>query len=60
MRHCTNHATPKREGDFLTLATAFSFCTLVFAWFTLRNGHSTVSRIVSFGWLGIVVLLKLA
>jgi hypothetical protein len=24
---------------------------IVFAWFTLRKGHSTLSRVLSFGWL---------
>ena len=50
---------PKRKVGPL-LGVGIFILPLVFAWFTLNSGHSTVSRIVSFGWLGIVVLLKLA
>ena len=52
------HSPKRRVGPLLGIG--IFLLPLVFAWFTLRYGHSTVSRIVSFGWLGIVVLLKLA
>lgn len=29
----------------------------VFAWFTLRAGHSQTARILAFGWMGAVLLL---
>lgn len=32
----------------------------VFSWFTLRKGHSTKSRIISFSWLGLLILAKLS
>jgi len=52
--------TPPKRKVGLLLGIGIFFLPLIFAWFTLRDGHSTVSRTVSFGWLGIVVLLKLA
>lgn len=28
----------------------------VFAWFTMRKGHSTVARVISFGWLILIII----
>ena len=45
----------KRDVSFL-LGVGIFFLPIIFAWFTLRDGHSTVSRVVSFIWLAFVVL----
>jgi hypothetical protein len=28
---------------------------LVFAWFTLREGHSVIARVAAFGWMALVI-----
>jgi hypothetical protein len=43
---------PERQVGYL-LGTGILFLPLVFAWFTLRNGHSRTARTVAFGWMGI-------
>ncbi len=40
------------------LAIGILLLPIIFAWFTLRQGHSTVSRVVSMGWI-IVTLFML-
>lgn len=30
---------------------------LIFAWFTLRKGHSTLAKVISFGWLALSLLI---
>lgn len=43
-----------RKVGFL-LGIGILFMPYLFAWFTLRRGHSTTSRILSFGWLGFML-----
>ena len=45
----------KRDVSFL-LGVGIFFLPIIFAWFTLRDGHSTVSRVVSFIWLAFFML----
>ena len=40
----------KREIKPL-LALGIFFLPFIFAWFTLRKGHTSLSKIISFGWL---------
>ncbi|WP_413664770.1 DUF4236 domain-containing protein [Microbulbifer sp. CNSA002] len=40
----------KRSVSFL-LGVGIFLIPYIFAWFTLRKGHSVLSRVVSFGWL---------
>lgn len=40
----------KRPVSFL-LGTGIFLMPYIFAWFTLRKGHSALSRVISFGWL---------
>ena len=42
----------QRTVSFL-LGVGILFLPFIFAWFTLRDGHSTLSRVVSFVWLGL-------
>ena len=41
------------------LAVAILLFPYLFSWFTLRAGHSTLSRVISFGWMFIVILLAI-
>lgn len=38
------------------LAIGIVFLPWVFSWFTLRSGHSVLSRVVSLSWCGFIVL----
>lgn len=40
----------------LLLAVGIFFMPYIFAWFTLRDGYSVISRVMSFVWLLIVVI----
>ena len=31
----------------------------IFSWFTLRKGHTTLSRVISFIWFGIAIVILL-
>ncbi|WP_296268431.1 OB-fold protein [Pseudomonas sp. UBA6562] len=42
--------TQKRPVGFL-LGLGILFIPVIFVWFLLRKGHSTLARIVGFGWL---------
>jgi hypothetical protein len=33
---------------------------IVFSWFLLRKGHSTVSKVLGFGWLGLGLLIMIS
>jgi len=52
--HCGHRN--KRSVGFLLGLGIFLF-PLIFAWFTLRKGHSTLSRVLSFGWLLLNILI---
>lgn len=41
----------------LLLGVGILFMPYIFTWFTLREGHSTVSRVVSFLWLIFFIIL---
>lgn len=32
------------------------FLPIVFSWFTLRQGHSSLARVIAFGWLAVVMV----
>ncbi|WP_303846829.1 OB-fold protein [Aeromonas sobria] len=53
-----NGAPPRKVGFLLLVGIAFF--PLLFAWFTLRNGHSKQSRVISFGWLVLCVVMIFA
>ena len=46
--------TTHRPVSFL-LGLGILLAPYIFSWFTLREGHSTVARLVSFGWLLIIM-----
>lgn len=50
---------PSRKVGFLLLV-GIVFFPLLFAWFTLRNGYSKKSRVISFGWLVLCVVIAFA
>lgn len=43
-------ATPQRSVSLL-LFIGILLVPIIFAWFLLRNGHTTLARILGFGWL---------
>lgn len=48
-----------REVGWL-LGIGIVLLPLVFAWFTLRDGHSTKARVISFAWLGLFAISAFA
>jgi hypothetical protein len=52
-------APVKRSVGFL-LGVGIFFLPYIFAWFTLRKGYSTLARVVSFGWMALVVLFVIS
>lgn len=49
---------PAEEHEMtVLLAIGIFFIPGIFAWFTLRRGYSTLSRVVTFVWLGFVALI---
>ncbi len=51
----TQPTAPKRQVGFL-LSLGIFFIPIVAAWFTLRKGHSTTSRVFAFSWLAMSVV----
>jgi len=51
----TGTAAPTRKVGILLGIGIFVF-PLIFAWFTLRKGHSTSSRVVAFVWLVLTLI----
>lgn len=47
----------RRVGWLLGIGIAL--VPVVFAWFTLREGHSEQARYISFAWLGVAVIISL-
>lgn len=39
------------------LAIGILLLPIIFAWFTLRQGHSTVGRVVSMGWMIVTIFM---
>ena len=49
---CPNCGKPKRSVGIL-LGIGILFIPLIFAWFTLRKGHTTKAKVISFVWLAL-------
>ena len=47
----------QRSVGFL-LGLGIFFMPIIFAWFTLRKGHSNVARIIAFVWLGLMLVVS--
>ncbi len=47
---------PERKVGFL-LGVGIFVIPYIFVWFLLRKGHSTLSRVIGFGWLAFVILV---
>lgn len=52
-------AVPPRKVGVL-LGIGIMFVPVVFSWFTLRKGHSTLARAVSLGWCGVFFIAMAA
>ncbi len=50
------YSAPYRKVSIL-LAIGIIFMPYLFAWFTLKNGYSSNARILSFGWLALMVIV---
>ncbi len=46
---------PERRVGFL-LGLGIFLMPYIFSWFTLRKGHTTTAKVLSFVWLGVVLL----
>jgi hypothetical protein len=46
---------PVRKVGFW-LAVGIIFLPWIFSWFTLRKGHSTLSRVLAMAWVGVVII----
>lgn len=53
--YVTTSATPQRTVGFL-LGLGILLAPYLFSWALLRNGYSTLARVVSFGWCLIVLI----
>lgn len=57
------HAVPATKTETpsnkigLGLGLGVVFLPVIFAWFTLRKGHSTVTRVVAFSWMAITSMI---
>lgn len=51
----TKNCEPRSVGFWLGIGIIF--LPIVFAWFTLRKGHSALSRVIAFGWLAVSVYI---
>jgi len=49
-----NQSKQRKVGILLGLG--IFFLPYIFSWFTIRKGHSTLSRVLSFVWLGLLLL----
>ena len=54
----TNTVPNKKVG--ILLGIGILFIPYIFSWFTLQKGYSSLSKIVPFGWLGVVLLMFIA
>lgn len=53
-----NVSTPtKKRSISILLGTGIVLIPVIFAWFTLRKGYSTLAKVLSFSWLGLSILL---
>lgn len=50
---------PATRKVSILLGLGIFFFPLIFAWFTLRSGHTTFSRVVSFSWLVLSLLIMM-
>ena len=51
------NSSKKKVGILLGLGIAL--VPMIFSWFTLRKGYTSIARGVSFGWLALVVLMTM-
>ncbi len=49
------HSSIRRVG--LALGIGIFLMPYIFSWFTLRPGYSRTSKILSFGWLGLILMV---
>lgn len=51
-----NYQNDSRKVSVL-LGLGIFFLPYIFSWFTLRQGYTTLARVVSFGWMIILILM---
>lgn len=52
----TEYSLPYRKVSIL-LAIGIMFMPYIFAWVTLKKGYSSNARVISFGWLALMVIV---
>src|SRR5690606_6143056 len=50
---------PRTRSVGILLVLGIAVVPVVFVWFLLRKGHSTLARVLGFGWLGLTLALAL-
>jgi hypothetical protein len=61
--HCgrpNSSVTPLKRSVGILLGIGILLFPLIFAWFTLRRGHTAKAKIISFAWLAISIIFILA
>src|SRR5690606_37023872 len=58
--HCGSPVASSKRSVGILLGIGIFLFPLIFSWFTLRTGHSTVARAVSFVWLAFCVIVLFA
>ncbi len=51
------NVAPEQRSVGIILGIGIAFIPLLFSWFTLRKGYSTLARVVSFSWLVVTLAL---
>lgn len=61
--NCGRPNTPKPESHSgekktvsIPLGLGIFFLPIIFSWFTLQKGYSTIAKLVSFGWLTLIII----
>jgi len=53
-------STAEKRPVGILLGIGIILIPLIFSWFTLRKGHSTLAKVVSFSWLAVFFLFVIA
>ena len=58
--NCPKCGKPTKRPVGFLLGFGILLLPVIFAWFTLRKGHSTLAKIISFGYLALTIIIALA
>lgn len=58
--NCPKCGKPAKRSVGFLLGLGIFLLPIIFVWFTLRKGHSTLARVISFGYLALGIIIALA